>query len=318
MSVNTPCNPSFTIFIPTYNRASLLPRAFSSIEAQDCRDFEVLIIDDGSTDETRQIVEEWRGRVDFPVHYHFQPNQGKPAAHNTAIALANGFFTVILDSDDTLANNALSILMHYWETIPVSERTHFTGVEGHCALLSSGEISGDLFPEDILDSDYLEMRHRYQIGGDKKSAMRTDILRAFPFPRFAGEKHIRESVVWNRIAANYKTRYINQVIQYIEYQPEGISANIFTRRVSNPHGFRLAHMEMINDFSRYCSPNERYKEMSKYVRYSFHCKISIAQQRKAINKKVLYWAALPKGMIDYLRDRHKMTTVRSDHGLSHD
>lgn len=299
-------NPTFTIFIPTYNRAHLLPRAFVSIESQTFKDFDVLIIDDGSNDNTEQTVKTWRQRVDFPVQYIKQQNQGKPAAHNAALNHIRGFFTVILDSDDLLASNALQRLHYHWQTIPDGEKTHFAGVEGLCAQLDSKKISGDKFPQDVLDSDYLETRHRLHIGGDKKNAIRTDVLKAFPFPRIEGEKHIRESVVWNRIARHYKFRYINEIIQYIEYQPGGLSTGVFWNRINNPQGFLLAHQEMINDFSNYLTTKERYREMVKYVRYSKHCHRSLIVQLHNINNKRLWLLAQLEGNMAYLRDLIKI------------
>lgn len=299
-------SPTFTIFIPTYNRVHLLPRAFASIESQTFKDFDVLIVDDGSNDDTQQTVSAWSQRVDFSVQYIKQENQGKPAAHNAALNHAYGYFTVILDSDDMLASNALQQLHYHWRAIPDNEKPHFAGVEGLCALFDSKKISGDKFPQDVLDSDYLETRHRLHIGGDKKNAIRTDILKAFPFPRFEEEKHIRESVVWNRIARHYKFRYINEIIQYIEYQPDGLSTGIFWRRVNNPQGFLLAHQEMVNDFSHYLTTKERYREMVKYVRFSRHCHHSLITQQRNIKDKRLWLLAQLEGNIAYFRDQIKI------------
>jgi glycosyltransferase involved in cell wall biosynthesis len=297
---------TFTIFIPIYNRAHLLPRAFASIERQGECCFEVLIVDDGSTDNSREVVTAWQDKVNFSVRYYYQSNQGKFAAHNVAIEKARGFFIVILDSDDTLAPNALESLKRHWKEIPEAERHKFAGVEGLCAYLSNGKIAGDRFPEDVFDSNYLEVHHQLHLGGDKKNAIRTEVLREFPFPRFDGEKHIRESLVWNRMAHKYKFRYINEIIQYIEYQPDGLSSGIFWRRVSNPNGFRLAHLEMVNNHSQYCSLVDLYKEASKYVRYSFHSRIPMVQQGVAIKNKMLWLLALPKGTINFLLDRLRM------------
>lgn len=298
-------NPIFTIFIPTYNRANLLPRAFSSIERQSLLNFEVLVIDDGSTDNTREVVEEWRKRVNFPVHYHHQKNKGKPAAHNFALTFINGFFTVTLDSDDTLADNALELLFAHWDAIPAEQKLRYAGVEGLCALLENRQVTGNHFPADIFDSDYLETRYRLKIAGDKKNAIRTEVLKIFPFPIFPEEKSIRESVIWNRIAAQYKMRYLNQIIQYIEYQPDGLSTGIFQRRVDNPHGFRLAHQEMINHFSDYCSTRELMREMAKYIRFSLHCGTPLRQQQREIDRPILWALMLLKGYVNYQLDLRK-------------
>ena len=100
-------------------------------------------------------------------------------------------------------------------------------------------------------------------------------------------------------------RYINQVIQYIEYQPDGLSTGIFRRRVDNPHGFRLAHQEMINHFSDYCSARELMSEMAKYIRFSLHCGTPLRQQRREINRPILWSFMLLKGYVNYRLDLRK-------------
>ncbi len=307
--MNSSSAPTFTIFIPSYNRAKLLPRAFASIERQTFHDFDVVIIDDGSTDNTQQVVTKWSQRVNFPVFYKVQANQGKPAAHNTALEYIKGFFTVILDSDDALADNALMLLKGHWDNIPENKRKHFAGVEGNCALLCDNRISGNLFPSDVFDSDYLETRYTLNIAGDKKNALRTDVLKAFPFPLFLQEKSIRESVIWNRIATHYKMRYINEIIQYIEYQPDGLSKNIFKRRMQNPQGFRLAHQEMVNRYRHYLSKGELFNEVCKYIRFSFHCGLSLKQQRQEIKQPIIWLLMLIKGYVNYRLDQRKMTKL---------
>jgi len=300
----------FTIFIPTFNRAELLPRAFESIEQQSFKDFEVLIIDDGSSDNSAEIVKNWQTNVDFPVFYHYQENQGKPAAHNHGAQKANGFFFVTLDSDDLLAPDALEILERHWNNIPDEQKPEFAGVEGLCAFLSDGSIAGRRFPEDVIDSNYPEMRHRYKVSGDKKNAIRTEVVREFQYPLFPGETHIRMSVIWSRMAAKYKFRYINEVIQIIEYQPGGLSSNAFWRRIECPLGYRLTYQEILNDTPEYYSAGERFNAMSKYIRYSFHADIPLSQQLSDINNKALFMATLPKAYINFLIDKRKLKSPK--------
>lgn len=296
----------FTIFIPTYNRAKLLPRAFKSVEQQSFRDFEVVIVDDGSSDNSREIIEAWQTKVDFPVTYHYQKNQGKPAAHNAGIERAQGFFIVNLDSDDLLASNALELLDQHWQNIPDTDKPQFAGVEGLCAMLSDHSIAGDRFPQDIFDSDYLELRLKLHISGDKKNAIRTDVLREFPFPLFKGEKDIRESIIWNRMAKKYKFRYINEIIEIIEYQPDGLSAGAFWRRLRSPQSYQLTYQELANDYADYYSRRQNFKTMAKYIRFSLHCGISFKQQRATVHNKKLWLQAIAKGYINYLSDCHKI------------
>lgn len=158
---------TFTVFIPTYNRSYILERALSSLKSQTFKDFEVLIIDDGSMDNTRELVSAWQQSSDFPIRYYWQENQGKHAAHNYAVKLSKGFLFVTLDSDDMLTPNALEILKTTWDSIPEKEREAFAGVEGLCAELD-GKVAGNFFPADVSDANYLEMHKLNRLRGDKK------------------------------------------------------------------------------------------------------------------------------------------------------
>ena len=304
--------PFFTIFIPAYNRADLLPRAFESIEAQRFTDFEVLVIDDGSTDRTRDVVIQWQAKAEFTLRYYWQENRGKPAAHNAALDKIRGEFTVILDSDDTLAPDALQILKKHWDNIPAKLRASFAGVEGLCAVMGGGQIAGSRFPSDIFDSNYLEMRHRYKVVGDKKCAVRTEVLRRFPFPLFENEKDLRESIIWCRMAHEYRFRYINEIIQYIEYQPSGLSSRSVWRRARSPQGFRLAFKEMLNDHWRYCSKRELAGYARRYVRCSLHAGIGLMQQAADIHRKGIWLVSLPGGILGWLKDRFTLREAKSD------
>lgn len=293
----------FTIFIPTYNRAELLPRAFRSIEKQNFNNIDVLLVDDGSTDNTREVVDQWRCRVDFPVRYFWQENRGKARAYNAALDKLNGKFTVLLDSDDLLAPNALQILKKHWEDIPPDHRSKFAGVEGLCAEINNGKISGDRFPKDVMDSDYLETRMRFKVFGDKKNAIRSEVMRQYPYPTFENERDIRMSIIWNRMARKFRMRYINEVIQLIEYQADGLSSNVRHRQFNSPRSYRLAFMEQLNEDFKYCSVRQLFGFTRRYIRCSLHAGIGLIQQARDIDKKVMWLLALPSGVMGWLKDR---------------
>lgn len=313
-------NYTFTVFIPTYNRAHTLTRALESIQVQTFRDAEILIIDDGSNDGTKELIEDWIRKLDFPVRYLWQPNQGKHIAHNTALRYIRGKLTVILDSDDMLAPDALERFRHHWDMIPKSERDRYAGIEGLCAHMNDGRLAGTRFPEDVFDSNYIETRKKYKVVGDKKNAIRTDLLRLFPFPQFPGEKHVRPSLLWKRLSRNHMFRYINEVIQYIEYQAEGLSADRFPLRVHNPFGFRFYFMEETNLNWRHYGFPDRFKNCSRFVRYSLHAGIGLRQQLKDINRPLIWLLVLPTGYTAWFRDRIRMChrekrqVASDDHG----
>ena len=295
----------FTVATPTFNRAHTLPRAYESLQRQSFRDFEWLIVDDGSTDDTRTLVHRWQEEADFPIRYYWQENQGKHVAHNTAAGLARGELTVILDSDDQLVDDALERLRGHWEAIPPHERSRFAGVEGLAAYLD-GEIEGTPFPKDVLDSDYIEIRGKYGVTGDKKGAIRTDLLRAFPFPHFPGEKHIRPSLLWRRLSCDYTFRFINEVIQLKELQPGGLSSDRFRLRMNNPRGFRYYYREEVNRYGERNTLRQRLDSCAKYVRFSLHSGIGYRQQCREIDAPWLWFLSIPKGTLVWLRDRVKM------------
>jgi len=294
--------PFFTIFIPTFNRAKLLPRALDSVRRQTFKDFDVVIVDDGSTDETRDVVDAWRRTVDFPVMYRWQENAGKIAAYNNAMPCIKGFLMVLLDSDDVLVPRALELFYSYWNRIPQDERMRYAGVEGLSVVMPSGKIAGDRFPESPMASTYPEIRYKYGISGDKRHALRSSVMREFPFPLFPGEKHNRESILWCRMAKKYLFLYFNEVVQKIYYQSDGLSAITSLRRRQSPRGFALAFLEMVNDHAEVIPPGQLRRDASNYVRYAMHAGTSPLAQYKNMRDKRLWWRVAPGGLLHWLAD----------------
>lgn len=295
--------PFFTVFIPTYNRAELLPRALESIRDQTFRDFDVVIVDDGSSDATREVVAAWRQVVDFPVTYVGQENAGKIAAYNNAMSYIDGFMMVLLDSDDELVPEALQRYYDQWHKIPEREREHYAGVEGLSMVMPSGRIAGESFPEDGMTSNYPEMRFKFAVSGDKRHALRTSVMQEYPFPLFEGEKHNRESLVWCRMAQKYVFRYFNEVVQRVYYQPDGLSSLTPSRRRQSPKGFSLAFLEMINDHADVCSARQLRRDAANYVRYALHAGTSLSEQYHRVRDKKVWWRALPGGVAHWCADR---------------
>ncbi len=288
---------TFTVFIPTWNRAHVLPRALDSIDKQTFRDLEVVIVDDGSTDGTGQMIAAWQKNTPFPVRYLYQENQGKHMAHNHSLPHLNGFFTVILDSDDVLAQDALEILLRHWEGIPAGRKQDFAGVEGLCAMYGDRSIAGDIFPVPLMDSNYITIKNHFKISGDKKNAIRSDVLRCYPFPAFTGENYIRPSLVWNRMARDFKFRYINEIIQYVEYQPDGLSATKKDIRWKNPRGFQLCVLEELNIRGK----KNTIRNYTRYVAYSMACGMGFSTQFKQVPDKRLWLLALVGGILKWMR-----------------
>jgi glycosyltransferase involved in cell wall biosynthesis len=287
---------SFTVFTPTYNRAHLLPRLCECLEKQTFRDFEWLVVDDGSTDNTREVVEELQRKVSFPVRYVSKPNGGKPTAVNRGVQEAQGRLFAILDSDDWYVPETLDRFWFHWQSIPADAREGFVGVTGLCSY-PSGELIGTRFPKDVFDSDAIDLRFRHKVEGDKGGFVRTDIMLRFPYPEDLG-KFVSESLVWNRIAQTHKTRFVNEVLTIKEYLPSGLTAKGRLLHVQNTKGALLCVKELM-DLGNRLPLKPRVRAYANYVRHSLHQGIPFGQQIAGAPSKPLFCACYPLGL--YLR-----------------
>jgi glycosyltransferase involved in cell wall biosynthesis len=204
--------PQFSIFTPTFNRAHTLHRVFESLQSQTLRSFEWVVIDDGSTDGTRELVERWMQAADFPIRYSWQSNSGKHIAHNRALKVSQGEFFAPIDSDDALMPRALERVLQHWMAIPPSDRTAFAGVWGLCQD-QYGAMVGDYYPQSPFDADLREVNYVRRVKGEKWGAIRTDVLRHYPFPEIRDTQFVPEASVWLAIAEKYRTRCVNETFR---------------------------------------------------------------------------------------------------------
>lgn len=296
--------PKFTVFTPSYNREHTLARVHDSLCRQSYKDFEWIIVDDGSTDHTKELVDSWIEGSLFPIKYHFQQNQGKHAAINTGLDLASGEFFLIADSDDCFTDTALMIFLETWESIPDSQIDLFTGVTGLCQD-RNGKIIGDKFPSDPLDSEPAELYYHYGVKGEKWGFHRTEVLKQYRFPEPDDCKFIPEGVIWSLIGKHYKTRYINQVVR--TYLND--SGNQLTKRdpiATSP--VRSFYADILNNDIRFFfdAPFVFIKLALQYIRFSAHQSDSLHKQIIRLNSrstKVLWLIALLPGYVLAAIDR---------------
>lgn len=288
----------FTVFTPTYNRKQTLLRVYDSLRAQNYKSFEWLIVDDGSTDGTDRMVEEWQREEAFPIRYFYQKNGGKHRAYNRGVLEAEGHLFLCLDSDDSCVPETLKRFKEYWDSISVEEKTGFSGVAVHC-MDRSGRRIGTRFPEDYMDLKPIEMYSRYRIRGEKWGLHRTDLLKKFPFPEIEGETFIPEGLVWNRIGSKYKVRYVNRSLRIYWYSPKGLGAFSRRNRIMNPRGARLYYMEALRlPFPRIV----RTKNIVNYIAFSLHAGIGLSQLINESGSVFLTTALLPSGYFLYKHD----------------
>lgn len=264
--------PLFTIFTPTHNRAHTLPRVYASVAAQEFRDFEWVIVDDGSTDGTRELIAGWVEEADFPIRYFYQLHGHKKTAYNYGIREARGELLLCWDSDDAAPPRALQILRDAWFAIPREDRDGYVGITGLCAY-EDGTIFGDCYPVSPYDSDPLETTLCDGIRGDKSGFQRVDILRRFPFPEFV-DGLVPEGVVWNAIARQYRTRYINEAVLTYHVEQDSIinSPNTLPkmRSMAVGRGYFTAEFLTYDWPWFFRAPVEVLKIAANHTRYAWH------------------------------------------------
>lgn len=305
-------SPVFTVFTPTYNREKTLPRVYDSLCQQTVRNFEWLVIDDGSQDRTSLLIEKWIKESNFPIRYVQQKNAGKHVAFNKAVQLAHGELFLPADSDDAFVSDALEKLYVGWMSIPVDQKQQFSAVTVNC-MDTKGQLIGTPFPRSPLDSDPEEMFFHYKIKGEKWGFHRTDVLKQFPFPEPQNCRFVSESYVWFRIARCYKTRFINENLR-IYYQDAG---NQLTKRTPQQTAqARLFYADTLNHSVKWFwhAPWIFYKIAALYVRFCLLAKDSpkkIFSQVRSLFLKGLLIAAFPLGLIlatkDCLQSQEKVT-----------
>ncbi len=221
-----------TILTPTYNRAYILHEAFKSLCKQSSFDFEWIIVDDGSTDNTEEIVREWiNADLPFKITYRKQENGGKHRAVNVGVKLAQYNFILILDSDDYLTDTAVSTINHWISEI--KDDASFAGVAGLRGYINSNKPIGHSLSKEYIDATNIE-RYKYKLMGDKAEIYRTELLIKYPFPEFEGENFLRESAVWDKIAQEgYKIRWHNKIIYMCEYLEDGLTKKADLSRYKN-------------------------------------------------------------------------------------
>ncbi len=297
----------FTVFTRTYNRAHTLHRVYDSLVRQTFKDFEWLIVDDGSTDNTHEMVEAWQKIAAFPIRYIWQENQQNKVANNRGIAEAQGELLLFGDSDDEFTPEAMERLDFHWKAMPENIRSKFVGITGLCRT-TEGAIVGNRFPSDIFDSDSREAYYRYHIRGDKAGFQHIDVIRQFPYPEnIVG--FVPDGLAWWAIARHYKTRFVNETFRIVHTENDSLGKSTNYKRVAD--GTSLWTREVLKyDWPWICfDPKDILKTAANYTRFHKHLQDSQPGKRWPLHGIVphllvaLMW---PVGCACYWRDKKRM------------
>lgn len=262
------------------------------------------MVDDGSTDDTGDVVARWSSHHDIPVHYAYQANRGKHVAHNHGVSLARGELFMVLDSDDILLPDALGKVAAAWLDLSPEARAGSAGVEGLC-ITSAGILHGTPYPCDPWDGNYLVLRGELGVCGEKRSALRVDVLKHYPYPVFANETHVRPSYIWKQIAHRYGLRCINQPLQVVDFATDGLTATASRRRLRNVRGLFAYWRDDIHHHQGCLRVSRRIRHYAEFVRYGLHADFGLREQWCEVPNRLLWLMAFPRGVSNYVGDRMK-------------
>ena len=286
-----------TVFTPTFNRAYLLSRVYESLLLQNNSNFEWIVVDDGSEDETEKLIQSFVLEKKIAITYYKQDNKGKHFAINKGVQMAKGELFLILDSDDALPQGSISQVLEKYNTI--KNNTLIGGVAGR-RNYSDGIIVGKGIFEDMI-SNSLDIRYSHKVTGDLVEVFRTSVLKEFPFPEIENEKFCPESLVWNRIAQKYNLLFFNSGIYTTEYLPDGLTAKIVKIRMNSS----ITSMMCYSELATYSIPFvQKVKATLNFWRFSFNSNNSFYKKTQMINP-ILSLFCIPLGYGMYLNDKRK-------------
>ena len=238
-------NVEITVFTPTYNRAYIINRLYESLQRQEIHNFEWLVVDDGSVDETEELFRTWMNNESkFPIRYYKKKNGGKCRAINFALDLAKGKLFFVVDSDDYLTDTAIEDILSFWK----KNKRENIGAIYALDQYEDGNVVGTPFPNDLKEFKGWGYKNIVYYSGGKKKVFRnsgdkkligvTAVINKYPpIPVFEGEKYHSLYYKQHLLERDYTVLIMNKPVCVVEYMNDGSSKNMFYQYVRNPKGF---------------------------------------------------------------------------------
>ncbi len=276
-----------SICVPTYNRAKYLERLLKNIECQNLNEIEVVIVNDGSKDNTNEIIQLYKNKV--KIIYFEQENQGRSNALKKAIQIATGEFTLIMDDEDLFKENSLLLIIKNLKTLSEYKFKSKREINGLVFLTENvdGVLIGNEFPKSPFVSNLVAINADFNSIGDKKQVVKTKNLQEVLYDTYPDERRMSTYVLWSRLAKNFDIVFINEIVVIKEYLAEGLSKNINKVRMKSPMSSKLIYRELLEmNKDIYNSVKYRFKNASNFYRYNFHSKERIQPKASFIYKLV--------------------------------
>lgn len=237
---------TLTVFTPTYNRAYCLHQLYESLCRQTSKDFEWLVIDDGSTDNTKELIDIWKLENNIEIKYFYKENGGMHTGHNVAYSLIETELNVCIDSDDYMLDNAVEKIIKRWQTL--YDKSKICGIIG-LNQFSNGNLVGTALPDSLEFSTLYNLYHNLNVKGDKKLVLSTKVVKEYPpYPVFKDERFVPLGTLYLMIDQDYQFSCLNDTLCVVEYLQDGSTRNIFKQYRKNPRGFRYSRIVELTFF----------------------------------------------------------------------
>lgn len=254
-----------TLFTPTYNRAKLLSNLYHSLQRQSSFDFEWLIVDDGSSDGTDTEVSKWLSEDKFKIRYYKKANGGKHTAINLGVELAHGQLFFIVDSDDTITNDAVEVILTEWEKVKNLNLCGMVFLKGKRINGTLKSLPESVFPKDNVISNIIKMKYNRGTSADSAEVWVTDCMRKHPFSVYPNEKFMSEGMVWIRMSKEQDMLFRNKIIYICDYLEGGLTKLGKKLRFQCPKGGIEGSLETM---SSHFNLKMRIKQTLLYIVYS--------------------------------------------------
>lgn len=283
--------PTLTVFTLTYNRAYCLSKCYESLLRQTNKDFEWLVVDDGSTDNTKELVESWRQEKKIDIRYIYKTNGGMHTGYNTAYDNIFTELAVSIDSDDYMTDDAVEKILAFWEKNKAPQYAGIVGLD----IFPNGDVIGTELPDQKSCKIY-DLYNRLGVKGDKKQIYRPELIRPFKSPEYDGEKLFPTCYKYFMVDLNYEMLILNEPLCVVEYMPDGFTKNIVKSYKNNLNNY-IFYRKFIMSY-----PNATIRHQYRFaIHYVAEC--LLAKKKHIIKespKKEMTLFAFPLGIILYL------------------
>lgn len=283
--------PTLTVFTLTYNRAYCLSKCYKSLLRQTNKDFEWLVVDDGSTDHTKQLVESWIQEKKIDIRYIYKNNGGMHTGYNTAYDNIFTELAVSIDSDDYMTDDAVEKILTFWKKNKAPQYAGIVGLD----IFPNGDVIGTELPKQKSCKMY-DLYNRLGVKGDKKQIYRPELIRPFKSPEYEGEKLFPTCYKYFMVDLNYEMLILNEPLCVVEYMPDGFTKNIIKSYKNNLNNY-IFYRKFILSY-----PNATKKHQYRFaIHYVAEC--LLAKKKHIIKEspqKVMTLFAFPFGIIFYV------------------